>query len=52
MTHSLRYHSTGGSRTIQYRQSDHVAGQRRYVHGPLQPMEEPRGFLARLFGRR
>jgi len=25
--------------------------ERRHHHGPIQPMEEPRGWFARLFGR-
>jgi hypothetical protein len=39
----------GNDRSWQTRPSDHLAGNRLHVHGPIQPMQEP-GFLARLLG--
>jgi hypothetical protein len=47
----LRHHRAGNDRPWQTRPSDHLAGNRLHVHGPIQPMQEP-GFLARLLGRR
>jgi hypothetical protein len=46
---ALRHHRTGNDRSWQTRPSDHLAGNRLHVHGPIQPMQEP-GFFARLFG--
>lgn len=56
MTHrtggaSLRHHTAGNERPWQTRPSDHLRGNRRHIHGAIQPMPQP-GFLARLFGRR
>jgi hypothetical protein len=48
---ALRHHTAGASNPWQTRPSDHLAGNRRHVHGPVQPMSEP-GFWSRLFGRR
>jgi hypothetical protein len=48
---ALRHHRTGNDRSWQTRPSDHLAGNRLHVHGPIAPMQEP-GFLARLLGRR
>lgn len=48
--HYMKLHTTGNDRPWQTRPSDHLAGQRRYHHGPILPMETP-GFLARLLGR-
>ena len=44
--------TTTGRPSWQFRPSDHTrtCGHRRYVHGPIEPMEEP-GLLAKLFGR-
>jgi hypothetical protein len=47
---SLRYHTSGNPRSWQTRPSDHLAGNRRWVHGPIRPMEQP-SLWARLFGR-
>jgi hypothetical protein len=49
----LRYHQSGNSRAWEHRPSDHrrTDANRRYVAGPILPMEQP-GWFARLFGRR
>ena len=41
----------GNSRPYQYRPSADKLGNAPYVHGPLKPMETPRGLFARLMGR-
>jgi hypothetical protein len=48
---ALRHHRTGNDRPWQTRPSDHTRfdAHRRFVNGPIQPMQEP-GFFARLFG--
>lgn len=48
---ALRHHTTGNSKPWQYRQPDHMLGNRRHVYGPILPMQEP-SWLQRLFGRR
>jgi hypothetical protein len=47
---SLSYRTEGNSKPWQHRPSDHLLGNRLYIHGPIQPMQPP-SWWERLFGR-